>query len=61
MFSKLIWRHHSDFGSQLSLATKATVELLDKRQIDREQHENNQSILERLSKTDFAAQQSDFI
>jgi Cdc6-like AAA superfamily ATPase len=53
--------NHSDFGSQLSLATKATVELLDKRQIDREQHENNQSILERLSKTDFSAQQSDFI
>ena len=43
------------------MATKATVDLLDKRQRNREHCEEHQAILNWLSTTDFIAQQADFI
>ena len=47
--------------SNVSFATKAGVDRLNRRQDSRECHEEHQAIVDWLTSIDYAAQQSDFI
>jgi Cdc6-like AAA superfamily ATPase len=51
----------SNLFSQISLATKASIDHLHERQNIRERREEDQAILEWLTSIDYASQQSDFI
>jgi hypothetical protein len=58
---QMIYAAQLNLYSQTSLATKPGVDRLHERQDDRESREEHQTILNWISPTDYATQQSDFI